>query len=194
MRQFPGLRRAGTADGRKIRSMMIVVAMALAVEGRPAEAGAIRTSAAQARAILKIQKADPNSQYWVRALEHHTLKLRGPRINRVAALNADGTVSETAFVRYMLWRESLSPKRFDSFHPDLAQIFGHVRPSTIPIQSPDFTPVEPGFVTPPTIPEPSTIAIALAMVLAVGIARRGRGNAPNFDLADRVLNAGRARR
>ena len=171
-------------------NVMILGAAFLATCGST-RGGVMRHPSVHARSVVEIEKADPNSGYWERALSLHTLKLTGPRVSTVFALNADGSVAPTAFVRYMMWRESLGVKRFDSFHAQIASELRRVKfpqvnptpspspPGTyppptggpVPIQPPDFTPVEQGLI-PPQVPEPSSALIAAGLIGVAAVARR----------------------
>lgn len=163
----------------------VVVSLGVA----PTQAGSIKHSTVHTSgATVQIKKADPWSGYWTYALNHHLLKLSGPPVHTVLTLSADGTLPSSPFVQYMVWRESLNAKRFDSFHPLLAQTLKKVKtppttnptipPETIipptggtPILPPDFTPVTQG-VNPPNVPEPSSGLIAVGMISAVVLGRR----------------------
>ena len=168
---------------------LILGAVVLAIGG-PVRGGVIRRPTVHARRVVEIEKADPNSGYWERALQLHTLKLAGPRVHNLYVLNADGSVAATAFIRYMQWREGLNVKRFDSLHPLLAQQLRKVKfpkphptpsptsPGTYvpptgstPIQPPNFTPIEQG-LNPPHVPEPSSAVIAVCMIGVAALARR----------------------
>lgn len=100
-------------------------------------------------------------------------------------------------IDYLLWRRSLNPVRFASYHPRLSPALSQLLtistpslPSSVP--PPSFTPVpqvvtptSPQGVTPPlippapqgvspaAIPEPSSILLAIGMT-AVGVWWRGR--------------------
>ena len=178
-------------DGRNAFHSLIFGGMILAFLGNHATAGVIRGSTLSAKATVQIQKADPNSNFWVQALKHHTLRLGGPMMPTVITLNADGSVPASPFMLYMKWREGLNIKRFDSFHPEMVKLLRKIkRPATpttpgtiappspgVPIQPPDFTPIAPitpQQVTPPNVPEPSSIALAIAMIGVAAIARRRR--------------------
>ncbi len=173
---------------RKFIHSLILGGMVVSILGLSANAGAIRRGSVSAKALVKIQKADPNSDYWVKALKNQTLKLKGPRTPTVIALNADGTVPDSAFLRYMSWREGLNAKRFGSFHPEIVKLLRKIKkpptptePGTIvppspgvPIGPPDFTPITPHELTPPNVPEPSTMILGVSLIGAMVVARRLR--------------------
>ena len=168
----------------------LIVGVVAFATNSPARGGVIRQPTVHALSVVEIEKADPNSGYWERALQFHTLKLAGPRVHNLYVLNADGSVAPTAFVRYMQWREGLNVKRFDSLHPLLAKELRRVKfppthptpsptsPGTYvppagstPIQPPNFTPIEQG-LNPPQVPEPSSAVIAVALIGVAALARR----------------------
>lgn len=154
------------------------------------DAGAIKHATVHTKATVEIQKANPWSGYWSYALKHHLLKLTGPAVHTKLALSADGTLPISPFVQYMQWREGLNAKRFDSFHPTLAQMLKKAKtPSSgtppeslippsggTPILPPDFTPVTvPETIIPPQVPEPSTGVLAVGMIgIAWAVRRRIR--------------------
>lgn len=175
------------------RVFLAGLAVVTALVAPRADAGAIRPHHAArvgARSVVAIEKADPDSDFWVRALKNHTLHLRGPRVPMVVALNADGSTPDTAFVRYMAWREGLNAKRFDAFHAEIAQLLrrrkptptpGTIPPLTgpVPVGPPDFTPITPGTQTllPPHVPEPSA-GLAAIVLLGAGLAGRRLARRP----------------
>lgn len=173
---------------RKFFHTLMIGGATLALLASGAQAGAMRSGKLSARAIVQIQKADPNSDYWVKALKRHALILRGPKTPTVITLNADGSVPDSAFMQYMKWRQGLNIKRFDSFHPELVRLLRKVKTPTtttppgtieppspgVPIEPPDFTPIVPQELTPPNVPEPSSVMLGLGMLGAVAWYRRRR--------------------
>jgi hypothetical protein len=175
-----------------IRNSIIGLALGTAAMLLPnvaARAGVIHHSTVSTKSTVEIQKADPWSGYWAYALKHHVLKLTGPSVHTNLALSIQGTLPSSPFVEYMSWREGLNAKRFDSFHPALAQALKHVKTTTVsptvppetlvpttggtPILPPGFTPdVVTETLNPPHIPEPSTAVMALGMIAAAGVAHR----------------------
>jgi hypothetical protein len=173
---------------------MLGFGMALMVISSPrAKAGAIHAqhmSKVGARSLVAIEKADPNSDYWARALQHHTLKLKGPHVPTVVTMNADGTVSQSSFLLYMQWRESLNSVRFDSFHTQVAKLLRKMKPTPtpgtipplagpVPIQPPDFTPITTSSqsIIPPQVPEPSA-GLAAVVLIGAGIVGRRLARRP----------------
>jgi hypothetical protein len=158
--------------------------------GKISSAAVLHAQAVQGTASVSIQKADPWSAYWVKALKNHTLNLSGPKVHTTVAFAADGSVAPSPFVSYMTWRESLNPKRFDSFHTELAKVLRKVKTPTssgtppesiippsgsTPILPPNFTPDTPtqGLI-PPNTPEPSTGVIAAGLIAAGLYVRKRR--------------------
>ena len=152
-------------------------------------AGVMHHSTVSAKSTVEIQKADPWSGYWAYALKHHILKLSGPSVHTSLTLSIEGTLPSSYYVEYMSWREGLNAKRFDSFHPALAQALKKVKTTTVsptvppesvipptggtPILPPGFTPnIVTQSLNPPHVPEPSTAVMALGMIAAVGVAHR----------------------
>ena len=167
----------------------LALGIAVLFPSASSHAGAIRQTTVHTRSTVEIQKADPWSGYWANALKHHVLKLSGPSVHTVLTLSADGTLPSSPFVHYMVWREGLNAKRFDSFHSELAKMLHKLKtprlhpgipPETFvppvgktPILPPDFIPITtPQNLTPPNVPEPSTGLMAVGMIAAVTMGRR----------------------
>jgi hypothetical protein len=145
----------------------------------PCDAAPIKARRLPARAQTA---ANPWDAYFRRALNTRSLRVRVPAAMRPLRLQADGTLPETSFVQYLRWRRSLSPRRFDSFHPNLSSMLIRdqaVRPSVIPPIPPVVTPPtttnpRPQPLLPPQVPEPSSVLVLAALFAAAAWARRGR--------------------
>ncbi len=98
------------------------------------------------------------------------------------ALGSDAPES-TAWVQFLLWKQSLDPARFDRNHPHVAPILNRISseslvsqtptPTTTPT-TPDTTPLtQPQTVT-AAVPEPGSWLLALGMT-GWGLWRRRRG-------------------
>ncbi len=134
------------------------------------------------------------SRFLVRAEQ---FRATGP----ICGIEPIGIISDTPYHRYLLWRRSLNPNRFDFYHPLLGVILqeharivdaGKVCPPKPP--TPPIKPKPPsppggngdsgkpdgggGTVTPQqVVPEPSSVALLAAgmgVALVFGLRRRGR--------------------
>jgi hypothetical protein len=144
-----------------------------------------------ARAVLTPGSAW--DRYFARALATHEMRVKSPGAVGVLALTeaATGGLPQTALVQYLEWRRSLNPARFDFYHPGLGpllqpqvvtppQLGGEKitppPPSNPPVNPPENPPenppVLPPDVPPPSVPEPSSLAVAAAMLAAGAWARR----------------------
>lgn len=106
-----------------------------------------------------------------------------------------GIISDTPYHRYLLWRRSLNPDRFDFYHPLLGVILqehkriidkGRVCPPRPPVPPKPPGPPKPpkppgpggGTVSPQqVVPEPSSVvllALGMGAALIFGVQRRGR--------------------
>jgi hypothetical protein len=107
----------------------------------------------------------------------------------------DGTAAANPMVEFLLWRQSLDPARFDFYHPRLAIAFKNLKSptvspttttttSTTPTTStattvPETFPnLQPEAQLVPTVPEPATLWVAVAMLSwAAWITRKRRATA-----------------
>ncbi len=94
------------------------------------------------------------------------------------AQNADGTVADTPFLEFLLFRRSLNPTRFDHYHPNVAPILASYLPPlpavTPPTPAPQTVIPAPPPITPPanqTVPEPSTWFMGVVMAAGATYAR-----------------------
>lgn len=158
---------------------LLILGLVVAAGMASAEAGPIRPRV-RAKTLLQATAADQWGPYWRAALNYRWMDVRGPKAVSLLKLSADGTLPESPFVEYLVWRQSLNVKRFNSFHPGIVQLLRRIKPSRIPptitpIDPPDFTPITPQEVTPPQVPEPSTGLIAALMIGAAAAARKWSG-------------------
>ena len=164
----------------------VAAGLALALAAAPARASSLQRLVALAEA----QVGNPYPAYFQAALQRHRLDVRIPaEINRVAIqalgriVASGAALPETPFVAYLRWRQALDPARFDRFHPRLATLLEATPPLRIaalppPVPPPPILPrLTPGVggegVTPPpppltgpgpSVPEPPTAAMILAMI------------------------------
>lgn len=165
-------------DSRFSRSRRNLILLAvfglLASLATSATAGPIRPGL-NAKAVLQKTSGNQWGPYWQAALKYHWLNVHGPKAESMLRISSDGKLDRSPFVEYLLWRQNLNVKRFNSFHADLVKMLRRVRPGDIPptpIDPPGFTPNEPQVVNPPQVPEPATGVIALMMIGAAIVARR----------------------
>jgi hypothetical protein len=99
-------------------------------------------------------------------------------------LNGDpATIAANPMVDYLIWRRDLNPFRFDRYHPYLGQRLAPLTldpPTSVPVApevEPPITPLAPLEVTPPSVPEPSSL-ILIGLVSAWGILRRRSRTGP----------------
>jgi hypothetical protein len=150
-----------------------------------ATAAPIRT-AATANSVMT-QALQANSVYFRNALQTRSLQVSIPRNLRGLRPMSDGTLPDSTFVDYLRWRWSLNPVRFAQYHPSVSRMILQdlqirqlaqqvpqivnppgVKPSVI---------TNPQTVTPPAVPEPSSLAILTLLFGASLWARRARRRA-----------------
>jgi hypothetical protein len=163
------------------RKAFFCLGMALLLRSPGAWASPIRrmTLPAQQQAPAPAYEA-----YYTRALQSQMMHVEVP-VSLRGMTATDGLLPDNAFVHYLRWRWSLRPANFTRWHPrvgamlveDMQRRHTLILSRTLPpiappprIDSPQ-TPVSPPGDG-PKVPEPSSIAVAIAMVLAGAWARR----------------------
>jgi hypothetical protein len=152
----------------------IVAAAALIVAGlllpRPGAAGPIRTARAEAVRVARAEVRAYWDNYFTKALAEHRATIRAPKALLVLKADADGRLPQTPMVAYLQWRMSLRPANFARFHAQLSRLL--VRDRIIrSLPEPPVNPT-PGGVNPPTVPEPSTLLMAMGIAASAVLARR----------------------
>lgn len=141
---------------------------------------AAEASPSRHRGWRPVPKVVPYSQqFYQLALQRHQ-SVKVPY--RLRTLQAhDGLLPETPFIEYLRWRRSLNPSRFDFYHPYMGRMLETDRIIRSQVFTPPIAscppavdalppvhvprPVEPGILTPgPSVPEPSTALLGLAMI------------------------------
>ena len=75
---------------------------------------------------------------------------------------ANGVPVETPFVDYLIWRRNLDPLRFDANHPGAGPVLELIKPP----KTPSSTPPAGQNLTPPSVPEPAALTVALTTAAA----------------------------
>ena len=97
-------------------------------------------------------------------------------------LRQGGDLSALPMISYLSWRRSLNPQRFDHYHPRLGAAIHRLTPlppATVPETITPIPPTTPPLIPPspqtvePSVPEPSTILMAL-LIGAWGVCSRRR--------------------
>jgi hypothetical protein len=149
----------------------------LVLTAAPAGAAPIkahRTPAVRSAAV------DRWEAYFRQALRAQSLRVTVPQALRNLRADSNGLLPQTAFVRYLQWRRSLNPRRFDLYHPRMGPLIGRdqiIRNTITPqVITPPKTNPQPQPLEPPKVPEPSSLAIAGCLVAAAWAGRRRRGS------------------
>jgi hypothetical protein len=175
--------RVGAPQASRRRKAFFCLGMALLLWSPGAWASPIRRMAlpAQQRALTPAYEA-----YYTKALQGQMMHVEVPASLRGMAAT-DGLLPDNAFVSYLRWRWSLRPANFARWHPRVSAmivedmqrrhtlILSRTLPPIAPpprIDNPQTPTTPPG--DGPKVPEPSSIAVALGMVLAAAWARSRR--------------------
>lgn len=171
---------------RRVARSLVLLGLAAIATTPAADAAAIRSRSTGT--VTAAWATDSYGSYFRNALQQRSLKVNVPVSLRSLRTLGDGTLPETAFVEYLRWRRSLNPLQFDRWHPSVARMIlrdqeiRRLRETVVRVpQVVTPTPGTPGVLpsvivkpVPPTVPEPSSVAIVGLLFAAAAWGRRWR--------------------